>query len=255
MAFASFDHARDISIWLTNLTHTDPDEHISLVLFKSFFFFVFLIKYFILFCLFLCSANIHNKVPLSAATKIGYNKAELLKLSGQAQQPKKSDLDKLFDELPSVPRYVDNDSATVRSIKADVQRLSVNEPPEAVASTSASQRATTGFGLSANMHHNASTASTETSVTVGHEAIELSFMPSAPPASPGLRRSTQYSYIPTGYMRFESAQQSLNHSREPQRLPDEYTRPPPFFGQSTSWQSATPRPQPKPKKKSTCVIS
>ncbi|XP_030554711.1 uncharacterized protein LOC115758287 isoform X1 [Drosophila novamexicana] len=199
--------------------------------------------------------NIHNKVPLSAATKIGYNKAELLKLSGQAQQPKKSDLDKLFDELPSVPRYVDNDSATVRSIKADVQRLSVNEPPEAVASTSASQRATTGFGLSANMHHNASTASTETSVTVGHEAIELSFMPSAPPASPGLRRSTQYSYIPTGYMRFESAQQSLNHSREPQRLPDEYTRPPPFFGQSTSWQSATPRPQPKPKKKSTCVIS
>ncbi|KAH8418554.1 hypothetical protein KR222_000543, partial [Zaprionus bogoriensis] len=65
-----------------------------------------------------------NKASLSSATAV-YDKQELLKLGARASQANKTELDRLFEELPSVPRYVDNNSATVRSIRADMQSINV----------------------------------------------------------------------------------------------------------------------------------
>ncbi|KRG05413.1 uncharacterized protein LOC6580910 isoform X2 [Drosophila mojavensis] len=195
--------------------------------------------------------NVRSK-PLSAATKIGYNKAELLSMGAQAtQQHKKSDLDQLFDELPSVPRYVDNESETVRSIRADMQRMSLSRPSTA---TATSKPAAQPIQLTKTpTRTETARPSTDVEYVVGVEAIDGAFAPSAPPGSPSLSRCNQYSYIPSGNSHFESVWLAM-----------ECTSPPPFFGQGRSppyydWANGAPRsqpqPQPKEKKKSTCVIS
>lgn len=216
---------------------------------------------------FLChAASSRTKVPLSSATKMLYTKEDLLKLSGQQQQPQpqqqqqsdKTELDLLFEELPSVPRYVDKDSIAVRSTMADMQRI---RP-----STSTSTSTTTTFdqpisvtALSEQMRRlripKPSTATTKTSeenkaatsssVYISQSASQAryvprvaAFKPSAPPKSPSSERSTQYSHIPTGTARFENVRPPGSSGTPRPKLPDEYCRQPPFYS----------APQPKPQK-------
>lgn len=199
-------------------------------------------------------ANVRS-TPLSAATKIGYNKAELLSMGAQAtQQHKKSDLDQLFDELPSVPRYVDNESESVRSIRADMQRMSLSRPSTATPTSKPAIKTVQPAQLTKTpTRTETARPSTEINYVVGVEAIDMAYAPSAPPGSPSMLRCSQYSYTPSGNSRFESV-----------RPPIEYIAPPPFFDQGRSppyydWangaQRSQPQPQPKEKKKSTCVIS
>ncbi|XP_030241656.1 uncharacterized protein LOC115561845 [Drosophila navojoa] len=168
------------------------------------------------------------------------------------QQHKKSDLDQLFDELPNVPRYVDNDSETVRSIRADMQRMSLSRPSTATATSEPATKAAQPIQLTKTpTRTETARPSAEAKYVVGVEAIDVAFAPSAPPGSPSLSRCTQYNYIPSGNLRLESV-----------RPPLEYISPPPFFDQGRSppyydWAIGAPRsqPQPKEKKKSTCAIS
>ncbi|XP_034477048.1 uncharacterized protein LOC117783648 isoform X1 [Drosophila innubila] len=239
---------------------------------------------------------VQKKVPLSSATKMVYNKEELLKLGTPTQQAKKTELDKLFDELPSVPRYVDNESDTVRSIKADLKGLSINDKPNIAAvkptipkppspkPVAVSSTAANPVTLNADMRkyflqkHNTATTRestlhplSKTRYEIAREAADLTFAPTAPPASPHIMRPSQYSHIPTGSARFESvrARPSIHENHIPSarttpnpiNISEEYRRPPPFYGHSGPWEQTVPRPQPQPipkpepKKKSNCVIS
>lgn len=222
-----------------------------------------------------------------------YNKEELLKLGTQTQQPKKTELDKLFDELPSVPRYVDNDSDTVRSIKEDLKGLSINDKPITIVpvktfipkqspkpvavSSSAAKPVTSNADMQKYLLQNLNTSttsestlrSTATRCEIAEEATHRTFAPSAPPASPHFTRPSQYSHIPPESSRFESVLlrphihkiniPNVRTTQNSTNLNNEYRRPPPFYDQRAWDQFSRPQPQqipqPEPKKKSTCVIS
>jgi len=73
------------------------------------------------------AANTKNPAQ---AVRLFYNKEELLKL-GIECKPQKSELDKIFDELPKVPRYVDHNSDAVRSIEAQLKDLKLENKEKA----------------------------------------------------------------------------------------------------------------------------
>ncbi|XP_023160074.2 uncharacterized protein LOC111592226 isoform X2 [Drosophila hydei] len=190
--------------------------------------------------------NLRN-ATLSAATKIGYNKAELLKMGAQAtEQRKKLDLDQLFDDLPNVPRFVDNESESVRSIRAEMQHMSLKRPQTA---TAAVRKPVVKDADPLTLNKTPTRTETKrpslkAEYIVGIDALKIMCKPSAPPASPNVSRCNQYSFVPVS---------------------EEYRRPSPYFEQGRSppyydWANGSPRPQPKPqpkpqKKNSICVIS
>lgn len=204
------------------------------------------------------------KVPLSSASKLIYTKEDLLNLTDHPRQTTKSELDQLFDELPKVPRYVDNDSEAVRSTKSDM--LSIKTAPRATLT-----KPITVATLREQMHKltipkpTTSTKTTGeiklTTSTIGNNSKlvaptrnasdAIAFVPSAPPLPQGDRLSTRYSYIPTGGARFENVR--------PPPLSEEYRRQPPFFDQIPIWEEPQPmpkqKPQPQPKPKKGCIIS
>ncbi|XP_023037575.1 uncharacterized protein LOC6639688 isoform X2 [Drosophila willistoni] len=81
-----------------------------------------------------------NNKGQQQATKLFYNKDELLKLGGLKQ---KSELDKIFDELPAPPQtlYVDRQSETIRLITSQIKQLKMEESIKAKASTTAATSA------------------------------------------------------------------------------------------------------------------
>lgn len=224
------------------------------------------------------AASSRNKVPLSSATKMLYTKEDLLKLSGQQPQPQqqrsdKTELDKLFEELPSVPRFVDKDSNaghSTTSIKTSIattfdqpisvaalseqmrRRLTIPKPPTATTTTSRENTTTSSTYIS----QSASQARNAPSVSA--------FIPSAPPKSSSSERSTQYTHIPTGTARFENVRPPGSHGTPRTKLPAEYCHHPPFYSASQANPQESfysePRPKPpqpaaEPKKKKNCIIS
>ncbi|XP_062135558.1 uncharacterized protein LOC133845192 isoform X1 [Drosophila sulfurigaster albostrigata] len=218
-----------------------------------------------------------KKSNFNAAKKMVYNKEELLKLGSQTPQVKKTDMDKLLEELPSVPRYVENESETIRSIREDMQKLFLNEKTNTastlkptisnmkkVPSSSPVISNKPSADIRANIKQSGNVASSTTSraspltskihYDIATEAVCSSFAPSAPPASPYLQRPSQYCHIPTDNSRFLHVGSRVNYSshissgRPTQHSPglsEEYRQPPPFYNAH----------KPEPKKKSTCVIS
>lgn len=200
-----------------------------------------------------------TKVPLSSASKLLYTKEDLLNLTDQPRQTTKSELDQLFDELPKVPRYVDNESEAVRSTKSDM--LKIKTAPSATLT-----KPITVATLSEQMHK--LTIPKPTTSKKPSEEIKLTstiginsklvtqkpiaFPPSAPPL-PQCDRLSTYSFIPTGSARFENVR--------PPPLSEEYRRQPAFFDQIPIWEEPWPQPkpkeepQPKPKPKKGCIIS
>ncbi|ALC41938.1 CG6701, partial [Drosophila busckii] len=188
----------------------------------------------------------------------------------QRNQRNSTELDKLFEELPSVPRFVDNESEAVRSIRAQIQALKMQQKSASTATTPIPEvlKSPTVSPTAA-----AATAARPATVTVtatratfsmqsqplsdrASEAFEVLHIPSAPPASPGVKRATQYSHIPTGSARFHNPGTQGNGVPQRTTLPPEYARPPPFYYRAHIGQPTPSAPPPREeKKKSNCVIS
>lgn len=246
------------------------------------------------------AASSRTKVPLSSATKMLYTKEDLLKLSGQQQQPQqqksdKTELDLLFEELPSVPRYVDKDSIAVRSTLSDMQRIrpststststrtTFDQPTSVAALSEQMRRLTIPKPPTATKKTGENKAATSSSVYISQSASQAryapsvsAFKPSAPPKSPSRERSTQYTHIPTGTARFENVRPPGSFVTPRARLADEYCRQPPFYSapqpkpQKPFYSEPEPsppepfysaprpkpaQPTPEPKKKKNCVVS
>ncbi|XP_017129698.1 uncharacterized protein LOC108147578 [Drosophila elegans] len=198
--------------------------------------------------------RISNAKKPAQAVKLFYNKEELLKL-GNAYQTQKSELDKFFDELPKVPRYVDNNSDSVRLIQDQLKDLKLDNKKTTVKTEVAPRPAITSVNAAApkpaprSLETHISKpvfkpselpaippfrrpepkASEPLSIpTFGREqrfingvpcGVELPQEPSAPPLSPPkTTRSSTYRHIPSGNLRFENIRP----------MPEEYHRQPPF---------------------------
>ncbi|KAH8300631.1 hypothetical protein KR018_000086, partial [Drosophila ironensis] len=214
------------------------------------------------------------------AAKLFYNKAELVKLGLNAETVQKSSLDKLFDELPKVPRYVDHKAGTVRLVTDQMKELKLDKSkvvaPTSVAAPSVTKpipqpRVTVGTIPSASGATTTRVAPAATPKPISpspspsffSQSSEPLFIPpnrrkepqyqsSAPPLSPPNTApiySSTYSYVPTGSSKFENTRPI----REEQR------RPPPTLSWQQSnyqpWQHHNAEPPKKEKKKTTCVIS
>ncbi|XP_037716828.1 uncharacterized protein LOC119551516 [Drosophila subpulchrella] len=270
------------------------------------------------------TANTKNPAQ---AVRLFYNKEELLKL-GIECKTQKSELDKIFDELPKVPRYVDHNSDAVRSIETQLKdlklenkekapgvsvpvRKTVTSAPQpavapkpapqpafahkpftqpAVAPRAAPQPAVAPKPTVRSSEYQLPSSSrrpvTKTSDPLviptfkrpepklpdplsippyrSHKyingvpcAIEL---PSAPPLSPPKTRSSTYSHIPSGNLRFENVRPTTDEYRRQPPFNEQH-RVPPFRETHGNWNNfgwSPPRspPTPPPKeKKSNCVIS
>ncbi|XP_068148123.1 LOW QUALITY PROTEIN: uncharacterized protein [Drosophila tropicalis] len=81
-----------------------------------------------------------NSKGQQQTAKLFYNKDQLLKLGGLTQ---KSELDKIFDELPAPPqaRYVDRQNEAIRLINSQIKQLKMEESNKAKASPTAATSA------------------------------------------------------------------------------------------------------------------
>ncbi|XP_017000701.2 uncharacterized protein [Drosophila takahashii] len=217
----------------------------------------------------------HTKNPAQAA-KLFYNKEELLKL-GIECKPQKSEVDKLFEELPKVPRYVNHDSDAVRSIEAQLKDLNLEikpAPRPLVTPKPAPRPVAAPKAVPRPSEPQIPTSSRRPVVKASEPLVIPPFkrpetqmsdprgtqqyingvpcgieLPSAPPLSPPKTRSTTYSHIPSGHHRFENLRPT----------PVEYRRQPPFNEPHGNWNnfgwSPPPSPTPPPRQKKTCIIS
>lgn len=219
------------------------------------------------------AASSRNKVPLSSATKMLYTKEDLLKLTGQQPQPQqqrsdKTELDKLFEELPSVPRYVDKDSNAVRSTSTSIKTsiTTTFDQPISVAALSEQMRRLTIPKTPTATTTTSRENTTSSSIYISQSASQARNAPSVSAfiSGPSSERSTQYTHIPTGTARFENVRPPGSHGTPQVKLADEYCRQPPFYGAPLSnpyesFYSAPrpmpPQPAPEPKKKKNCIIS
>ncbi|EDV37969.1 uncharacterized protein Dana_GF11149, isoform B [Drosophila ananassae] len=64
------------------------------------------------------------------AVRFFYNKEELLKLGKEVKVNEKSEMEKFFDELPKVPKCLDDGSQSVRSITKQMKDLKVEHMPK-----------------------------------------------------------------------------------------------------------------------------
>ncbi|XP_017106936.2 uncharacterized protein [Drosophila bipectinata] len=228
------------------------------------------------------------------AVRYFYNKEELLKLGKEVKASEKSEVEKLFDELPSVPN-VDHDSDAVRSVTNQLKNLKVEHiskvatKPVALATpspTSATPRVNTATAGSVHAPpRTAVPASRPVPVPVpvartiprpvenppprdtsyrrenerylnGVPYGREPYAPSAPPLTPQKVTATRS----TAYSHIPTGSSRFENTRP---LPDGYRRPPPVYEPHGSWNnfgrpsSFIPRqPTPPPKeKKSKCVIS
>ncbi|XP_022223596.2 uncharacterized protein LOC111074918 [Drosophila obscura] len=176
-----------------------------------------------------------NDTP-TQASRLFYNKEELLKLGieSKAKVPPKSELDKLFDELPKVPRYVDHSSDAVRSVTTQIRKLQVENgtnvkaklpsacpanskpiPVKATPQAAAPAKITTTPVRAATA--NPSTPLSIPASSRASYAIDFNYYPTAPALSPprtstNLHRATVYSHIPTGSTRFENVRAPPEHN-------------------------------------------
>uniref|UniRef100_A0A6P4EMT0 Uncharacterized protein LOC108041247 n=1 Tax=Drosophila rhopaloa TaxID=1041015 RepID=A0A6P4EMT0_DRORH len=196
----------------------------------------------------------NSKNP-AQAVKLFYNKEDLLKL-GKEYKAHKSELDKIFDELPKVPRYVDKNSDSVKLIDNQLKDLKLENNKDTVKPTLASRPAVPPLTVTPRASVMAATPkpaprSLESPIPMSYGnpvskrpepkaseplpirtfsrgqfyingvpcGIEVPQNPSAPPLSPPTTtRSSTYQHIPSGNLRFNNIRPT----------PEEYNRQPPF---------------------------
>ncbi|KAH8402341.1 hypothetical protein KR009_011436 [Drosophila setifemur] len=198
-----------------------------------------------------------NPKKSERSSKLFYNKKALLSLNTP-----KSELDKLFDELPKVPRYVDHSSEAVRSVADQLKEMKMANKSK---NTEAPKTVMSKLGASKNQVALKPTPCTAprpaASLNVRHPLIPeempsktwVHFKPSAPPSSPPKTRPTQFNYVPSGNLRFDNMRPHVS---------EEYERPPPFNNHRSNWNDfdyLSWEPEPKPSKpkseRKICVIS
>ncbi|BFG03319.1 uncharacterized protein DMAD_02607 [Drosophila madeirensis] len=161
----------------------------------------------------------------------------------------RSELDKLFDELPKVPRYVDPSSDAVRSVTAQMMKLQVDKKTKVVAKLTENGPAksnsvplkptpqTTASAKILTTAARAATAQTSTPLSIPTSSNRahhyINYKPTAPEMTPPRtstngRGSTVYSHVPTGSTRFEDLRapsEQYSYSNQ-HRGPTEYTHIP-----------------------------
>ncbi|XP_002138690.3 uncharacterized protein [Drosophila pseudoobscura] len=194
------------------------------------------------------------------ASMVFYNQKDLLKLRTESKDDAKSELDKLFDELPKVPRYVDHSSDAVSSVSAQMMGLKVKNKTEVKAkllATSSTKlepvpvKPSSQASVPAKLPRTPAGPSTSSATTP--KSFTGPMRPISNPIAPSMssprtftslptRGPTEYRHIPTGFARFENM-----------RAPSESH----FNTSHGNWNSYShPRPEePTTKKKSRCAIS
>ncbi|XP_020801116.1 uncharacterized protein LOC110178339 isoform X1 [Drosophila serrata] len=220
------------------------------------------------------------------AVRLFYNKEQLLKLGNESKTADKTELDKIFDELPKVPgqgpRYVNHNCDATRAVTAQLKDLKLGKQGQEKGSTTQTPSkhpkplnlpVNTPFRLPSDentpnniMPVSACRGEPKSTVEKASKPISIKAMPSIrseqryingvpcgievpyQPSAPQMSPpKTTYSYIPSENHRFENMRP----------MSEEYRRPPPYYEHHGNWTQIDwpPTPPPRAEKKSKCVIS
>ncbi|KAH8309305.1 hypothetical protein KR059_008042 [Drosophila kikkawai] len=213
----------------------------------------------------------NSKNP-AQAVRLFYNKEQLLKLGTEAKPSQKTELDKIFDELPKVPgqgtRYVNQNCDATRAVTAQLKNLKLEKQGQAKASTStAPLKHTKPLNLPVNTPFRLPSDKGEQKPTVEKASKPLQAIPSLgsdpkpserkaskplsiPEISPSRSGQRYINGVPCGIeVPYQPSAPQMsppkttynyiprgNHRFENMRpMSDEYRRPPPFYEPHSSW--------------------